>query len=357
MLIYSITIIFILIKKLIEKAKNTHSLSRDELVSLLTDETCSDELFAAADDVRRQYVGDEIHLRALIEFSNFCKNNCCYCGLRRDNKNIERYRIDEDTIFLLAEHAVRNMGLKTIVLQSGEDMFFTQEKLCNIIRKIKTLDVALTLSIGEKTLEDYQAYKAAGADRFLLRIETTDKDLYLRHDPGMSFENRVQCIKNLGLAGLEIGSGVLVGLPGQKIESYADDILFFKAVNTDMIGIGPFIPHPDTPLKDAAGGTLETALKVMALTRLLLPDINIPATTAMETLAPNGQTKALQAGANVIMPNVTLTQYRKHYELYPGKSSTNYTPDESLSQVREKIASIGRTVSQGKGFHIRKPLV
>ena len=306
--------------------------------------------------MRRQYVGDEIHLRALIEFSNFCKNNCCYCGLRRDNKNIERYRIDEDTIFLLAEHAVRNMGLKTIVLQSGEDMFFTQEKLCNIIRKIKTLDVALTLSIGEKTLEDYQAYKAAGADRFLLRIETTDKDLYLRHDPGMSFENRVQCIKNLGLAGLEIGSGVLVGLPGQKIESYADDILFFKAINADMIGIGPFIPHPDTPLKDAAGGTLETALKVMALTRLLLPDINIPATTAMETLAPNGQTKALQAGANVIMPNVTLTQYRKHYELYPGKSSTNYTPDESLRQVREKIASIGRTVSQGKGSHIRKPL-
>lgn len=343
-------------KKLIEKAKNTHSLSREELVSLLGDATCSEELFAAADDVRRQYVGDEIHLRALIEFSNFCKNNCCYCGLRRDNKNIKRYRIDEDTIFLLAEHAARNMGLKTIVLQSGEDMFFTQEKLCNIIRKIKTLDVALTLSIGEKTLEEYKAYKAAGADRFLLRIETTDKDLYLRHDPGMSFENRVQCIKNLGLAGLEIGSGVLVGLPGQKIESYADDILFFKAINADMIGIGPFIPHPDTPLKDAAGGTLETALKVMALTRLLLPDINIPATTAMETLAPNGQTKALQAGANVIMPNVTLTQYRKHYELYPGKSSTNYTPDESLRQVREKIASIGRTVSQAKGFHIRKPL-
>ena len=343
--------------ELIEKAKQTHTLSREELVSLLTNMTCSDELFAAADDVRRQYVGDEIHLRALIEFSNFCKNNCCYCGLRRDNKNIERYRIDEDTIFLLAQHAARNMGLKTIVLQSGEDMFFTQEKLCNIIRKIKTLDVALTLSIGEKTLEDYQAYKAAGADRFLLRIETTDKDLYLRHDPGMSFENRVQCIKNLGLAGLEIGSGVLVGLPGQKIESYADDILFFKAINADMIGIGPFIPHPDTPLKDAAGGTLEIALKVMALTRLLLPDINIPATTAMETLAPNGQIKALQAGANVIMPNVTLTQYRKHYELYPGKSSTNYTPDESLSQVREKIASIGRTVSQGKGFHIRKPLV
>lgn len=340
-------------RKLIEKAKTEHNLSRDELVALLCSDDVNDDIFAAADDVRRQFVGDEVHLRALIEFSNFCKNNCTYCGLRRDNKNIERYRIDEDTIFMLAEHAARNMGLKTVVLQSGEDPFFTTDKLCGIIRRIKTLDVALTLSIGEKTLDEYRAYKEAGADRFLLRIETTDKELYLRHDPGMSWEKRVECIRNLGIAGLETGSGVLVGLPGQTIESYADDILFFKAVNADMIGIGPFIPHPDTPLKDAAGGTFETALKVMALTRLLLPDINIPATTAMETLAPNGQTKALQAGANVIMPNVTLTQYRKHYELYPGKSATNYTPDESLRVVKDKISSIGRTVSDSKGFHRR----
>ncbi len=341
-------------KKLIEKAKNTHNLNREELIALLCNDEFDEEIFNAADEVRRKYVGDEIHLRALIEFSNFCKNNCCYCGLRRDNKNIERYRIDEDTIFALAEHASCNMGLKTIVLQSGEDMFFDTEKLCSIIRKIKTLDVALTLSIGEKTLEEYKAYKQAGADRFLLRIETTDKDLYLKHDPGMSWETRAECIRNLGIAGLEIGSGVLVGLPEQKIESYADDILFFKQVNADMIGIGPFIPHPDTPLKDAQGGTLQMALKVMALTRLLLPDINIPATTAMETLAPNGQTKALQSGANVIMPNVTLTQYRKHYELYPGKSATNYTPDKSLSVVKEKIAAIGRTVGSDYGSHKNK---
>lgn len=341
-------------KKIIEKAKNTHNLDRDELIALLCNDEFDEEIFNAADEVRRKYVGDEIHLRALIEFSNFCKNNCCYCGLRRDNKNIARYRINEDIIFALAEHASCNMGLKTIVLQSGEDMFFDTEKLCSIIRKIKTLDVALTLSIGEKTLEEYKAYKQAGADRFLLRIETTDKNLYLKHDPGMSWENRAECIRNLGIAGLEIGSGVLVGLPEQKIESYADDILFFKQVNADMIGIGPFIPHPDTPLKNAQGGTLQMALKVMALTRLLLPDINIPATTAMETLAPNGQAKALQSGANVIMPNVTLTQYRKHYELYPGKSATNYTPDKSLSVVKEKIAAIGRTVGSGYGSHKSK---
>lgn len=340
-----------MVTDLIKKAQNEHRLQRDELIAVLQDNQNCESLFFAADEVRRRYVGNEIHLRALIEFSNFCKNNCCYCGLRRDNKNIERYRIEEDTIFQLAEYASRNMGLKTIVLQSGEDLHFTADKLCSIIRRIKTLDVALTLSIGEKTLAEYKAYKEAGADRFLLRIETTDRQLYRDNDPGMSWEERAGCIRNLGLAGLEIGSGILVGLPGQTIESYADDILFFQDIKADMIGIGPFIPHPDTPLRHAQGGTLEMALKVMALTRLLLPDINIPATTAMETLAPNGQTKALQAGANVIMPNVTLTQYRKHYELYPGKSATGYTPDESLRAVKGKIAAIGRTVGTGYGFH------
>ena len=337
--------------ELIAKAAATRSLSRGELIKLLSDDDCNEALFAAADDIRRRYVGDGIHLRALIEFSNICRNNCCYCGLRRDNRNIKRYRIDADTIFNLAEYAARNMGLKTIVLQSGEDMFFDRDKLCDIIRRIKTLDVALTLSIGEKTASEYKAYKAAGADRFLLRIETTDRDLYHRLDPGMSWQNRRRCLADIAAAGLEVGSGVMVGLPRQTIESLADDILFFREINADMIGIGPFIPHPDTPLKDAAGGTLEMSLKVMALTRLLLPDINIPATTAIETLAPDGQTKALQAGANVIMPNVTLTQYRRHYELYPGKSTTNYTPDESLKVLRDKITGINRFVATDKGFH------
>lgn len=337
--------------ELIAKAAATRSLSRGELIKLLSDDGCNEALFAAADDVRRRYVGDGVHLRALIEFSNICRNNCCYCGLRRDNRNIKRYRIDADTILNLAAYAARNMGLKTIVLQSGEDMFFDRDKLCDIIRRIKTLDVALTLSIGEKTAAEYKAYKAAGADRFLLRIETTDRDLYHRLDPGMSWQNRRRCLADIAAAGLEVGSGVMVGLPGQTIESLADDILFFREINADMIGIGPFIPHPDTPLKDAAGGTLEMSLKVMALTRLLLPDINIPATTAMETLAPDGQTKALQAGANVIMPNVTLTQYRRHYELYPGKSTTNYTPDESLKVLRDKITGINRFVATDKGFH------
>lgn len=338
---------------IIAKAENEHQLSREELIVLLTDNRHCEELYAAADRVRQNYVGDEIHLRGLIEFSNYCRNNCCYCGLRRDNKNIERYRIDSQTIIKLAEHA-HLMGLQTVVLQSGEDLYFDVLKMQEIIKGIKQFDVALTLSIGEKSLEEYQTYKEAGADRFLLRIETTDKELYLRHDPGMSWENRVECLKNLKTVGLEVGSGCLTGLPGQTVESLADDILFFQTIDADMIGIGPFIPHPDTPLCNAEGGTLETALKVMALTRLMLPDINIPATTAMETLAPDGQIRALKAGANVIMPNITLTSYRKHYELYPGKSSTGYTPDESLTKVKEKIKSIGRKVGNGYGFHQKK---
>lgn len=340
-------------KNLIKIAQTEHNLAKDDIIAILKDDLHVQNLLDAADEVRHQYVGDAIHLRGLIEFSNICKNNCLYCGLRRDNKNITRYRIDEDTIIKLAEHA-KEMGLKTVVLQSGEDDYFKRDILCKIIRRIKALDVALTLSIGEKSLADYQAYKQAGADRFLLRIETTDKALYLENDPDMSWEARAQCLADLRTAGLEVGSGCLVGLPNQTIESLADDILFFKKINADMIGIGPFIPHKDTPLRDAQGGTLELALKVMALTRLLLPDINIPATTAMETLAPNGQIRALQGGANVIMPNVTLTDYRKHYELYPGKSTTGYTPDESLLKVKEKIASIGRTVATDYGFHGRK---
>ena len=242
-------------KELIAKASATHYLTRDELIFLLKDNSCSDLLFAAADDIRHRYVGDEIHLRGLIEFSNICRNNCCYCGLRRDNHNLTRYRLSQDEIFALAQHAAVNMGLKTIVLQSGEDMYFDQDKMCEIITSIKSLNVALTLSIGEKNLSEYQAYKSAGADRFLLRIETTDQDLYNRLDPGMSWQTRKQCLDDLRTSGLEVGSGIMVGLPGQTIESLADDILFFKQIDADMIGIGPFIPHPDTPLKNAAGGT------------------------------------------------------------------------------------------------------
>lgn len=335
-------------QNLIEKALLTHQLSKEELLLLLQDNNNLDALLKAANDVRKQYVGDEIHLRGLIEFSNFCKNNCLYCGLRRDNKSLPRYRMDEDTIISLAAHA-KEMGLKTVVLQSGEDLHFNTERMCRIIQGIKKLGLALTLSIGEKTKDEYAAYKQAGADRYLIRIETTDKQLYADNNPGMSWEARVECIRNLKALGYELGSGCLVGLPNQTLSSLADDILFFKEVDCDMVGIGPFIPHPDTPLKNTEGKKLNLSLKVMALTRLLLPDINIPATTAMETLAPDGQIRALNGGANVIMPNVTLTDFRQYYQLYPGKTSTGYTPDTTLQKVIDKILSLGRTIGSGYG--------
>lgn len=339
------------VHNLISKAVFSHQLNKQDIVSLLINDDCNEALFKAADEVRKKFVGDDVHLRALIEFSNICQNNCCYCGLRRDNKNIVRYRLDEDTIFHLAEYAVTQLGLKTIVLQSGEDLWFSQEKLCLLIRRIKTLDTALTLSIGEKTYDDYLAYKNAGCDRFLLRIETTDKALYEKYDPDMSWEKRKQCLLDIKSVGLETGTGCLVGLPNQTIESLADDILFFKKIGADMVGIGPLIPHPDTPLAQVQGGTFTLACKVMALTRLMLPDINIPATTAMETLEPNGQLKALQSGANVIMPNVTLSDVRQYYELYPGKANTNLASCDALAVLKQKLASIKRTVGQDYGSH------
>ena len=336
-------------ESIIEKAKCTHYLNENEILTLLQNESINESLFKAADETREKYLGNTVHLRGLIEFTNICKQNCMYCGLRRDNKNLERYRLTEDEIFNFAKKAVQ-YGYKTIVLQGGEDAYFTTEKMVNIIKKIKTLNVALTLSLGEKNYEEYKAFKNAGADRYLIRIETTDKKLYEDMDPGMSFEKRLQCLKILGDLGYEVGTGTLIGLPGQTLESIAKDILFFKEINADMIGIGPFIPNQDTPLKYAEGGTLTLALKVMAITRLLLPDINIPATTAMESLAPNGRVKALQSGANVVMPNVTEGEYRKLYALYPGKICTGDTPSHCRGCITEKIENIGRTISDGYGF-------
>lgn len=327
--------------------------SRNDIIEILKDDSNNDWLFSVADKTRKEYVGDEVHLRGLIEFSNICKRQCKYCGLRCEDKYIDRYRISKENIISYAEHAV-NMGYKTIVLQSGEDEYYNTDLMCEIIAEIKKLGVALTLSIGEKTYEEYKAFKEAGADRYLIRIETTDKTLYNQMHPNMDFDNRVRCLEDLGRLGYEVGTGCLVGLPNQTIESLADDILFFKEINADMVGIGPFIPHPHTPLKDSATGSFTLALKVMALTRILLKDINIPATTAMETLNPNGRIIALQSGANVVMPNVTTTEYRAKYEIYPNKICINENPDKCKGCISAKIQSIGRSVSTSFGFRAGK---
>lgn len=323
--------------------------SKKEIIDLLKDDTQNQWLFSYADNVRKQYVGDRVHLRGLIEFSNICKCHCKYCGLRCENKTVERYRIMPDDIMLHSQRAVQ-MGYKTIVLQSGEDSYFTRDVMCKLIEHIKTLDVALTLSIGEKSYDDLKAYKQSGADRYLIRIETTDKNLYKKMHPYMDFEKRMQCLKDLKKLGYETGSGCLVGLPEQTVESLADDILFFKELDADMIGIGPFIPHPDTPLKDCAQGNFILALKVMAIVRIMLKNINIPATTAMETLNPNGRLIALQSGANVVMPNVTSTEYRSKYEIYPDKICINDQPSKCRNCIETKIKSIGREIAKDYGF-------
>lgn len=337
-------------KKNINQAVNTHTLSKSEIIDILKDNSINEYLFEKANEVREKYVGNDVHLRGLIEFSNICKCSCKYCGLRKDNLKLERFRLSPEEIVDFAKKA-SEYGYKTVVLQSGEDVHFKTEILTEILKKIKSFDLAITLSIGEKSFEEYQAYKEAGADRYLLRIETTDKELYKQMHPNMSFENRVRCLKDLKSLGYEVGSGCLVGLPNQTIESLANDILFFKEIDADMIGIGPFIPNPNTPLHDANGGSFELALKVMALTRLLLPSINIPATTAMETLNPNGRIIALQSGANVVMPNVTEGDYRRKYEIYPGKICINDTPAHCRGCISAKIKAIGRNISTDYGFH------
>ena len=334
----------------IKNAQSTHSLSESEIVEILKNDTVNELLFDTADKVRKQYVGDEVHLRGLIEFSNICRCNCFYCGLRKDNSAVQRYRMTLEEILLLAQKA-KDFGYKTVVLQSGEDAYFDTDKMCRIIQEIKELDLALTLSIGEKSYEEYKAYKDAGADRYLLRIETTDRELYKKLHPSMSFENRVRCLNDLKTLGFEVGTGCLVGLPHQSDESLARDILFFKNIDADMIGLGPFIPSPQTPLQNENGGTLIKALKVMALTRLLLPDINIPATTAMETLQENGRLLALKSGANVVMPNVTDEECKQKYTIYPGKAGLNNTAQEYRNSIVKKIEAIGRTISNGYGFH------
>ena len=329
---------------------HSNDLSHADIVNLLTEVPAS-EVYARADDVRQAVLGSDVHLRGLIEFSNICRNDCLYCGIRRGNKGVKRYRMDDDELVETARRAV-DIGFQTIVLQSGEDLYYDADRMCRIIERIKAMDVALTLSIGEREYSEYLAFRNAGADRYLMRIETTDVDLYHRQNPGMSWQHRHECLMMIGELGYELGSGIMVGLPGQSVESIAGDLLYLKEIGVDMAGIGPFIPHPGTPLADEQGGTLEMALRTMAVMRLLMPDINIPATTAMESLHPQGRIMALQAGANVVMPNVTEGEYRRLYELYPGKICVNDTPVHCRSCIGLKIQSIGRTIGQGRGGHI-----
>ena len=321
-------------------------MNHKELTKLLKDENNLQEITQEADKIRKKYKGDGVHLRGLIEFTNHCFRNCLYCGIRKDNTNLTRFHLSKKEIIERATFA-KNLGYKTIVLQGGEDISYNLDELCEIITEIKNLNFALTLSLGEKTKEEYKTLKNAGADRYLLRIETTDSNLYKKLHPDATHKNRFKCLEYIKEAGFEVGTGIMTELPEQTLESIAQDILFFREIDADMIGIGPFIPAPDTPLANKKGGSFELALKTMALTRIIMEDINIPATTAMETIKENGRFFALNSGANVVMPNLT-GESAKNYQIYPKNSS--YWNNISIQEADEKLKTIGRYVNNNFGF-------
>jgi biotin synthase len=327
----------------------------DALAALIAcGDTDAPSLYAAADQVRVATVGNEVHLRGLLEFSNTCRRNCDYCGLRRDNARVERYRLTPEEIIATACEAEK-LGFPSLVMQSGEDLWFTGPRLAEIIRAIKEKTaLAITLSVGERDESDYRLWREAGADRYLLRIETTDPELFRRIHPDDDLEGRKACLLTLKRLGYQLGSGVMVGLPGQTPAALARDVLWLRDLGAEMIGVGPFIPHPETPLADAAGGTFDQALRLVAVLRLVFPYAHIPATTAMASLDPLGREKALQAGANVVMPAVTPTDRRALYALYPGKICLDDNARKCRGCIEARIRGIGRTVAIGPGHVIRR---
>jgi len=313
-----------------------------------------EELFETADKIRKDYCTDKVHIRGIIEFSNHCKRDCLYCGIRKSNKNITRYRMDEAEILNCAVKA-GNLGYKTILLQSGEDEVYSIDRLCKIVSGIKRkVDCAITLSIGEKSFDDYKRLKEAGADRYLLRFETSDEKLFKRLKPDSSFVSRLLCIENLMKLGYQVGSGIMVGLPEQTLETLADDILLMKKLELDMIGIGPFLPHHNTPLCHAPSGTLGLTLRILSIIRIAMPDTHIPATTAVGTVDTTGRQQALKCGCNVIMPNITPSKYRKFYEIYPDKVSIGENLTDSHSRVEKMVKSLGRNISKDYGHSLKK---
>lgn len=344
-------------------------LNRDEILHYLRTDSKKElaELWARADRTREHNVGDEIHLRGLVEISNFCRRGCAYCGLRKTNLEVARYRMASDEVLQCADKAVE-LGYGTLVMQSGEDEKLDARWVASLIRQIKaTTPLAVTLSLGERPVDDYIAFKRAGADRYLLRFETSDRALYEKIHPncGNVISDRIEILKILVDLGFEAGSGVMVGIPGQTRETLAEDILLFQELDLDMIGVGPFIAHPETPLgrgkmkfeieaKDQVPATVEMTCRVVALARLARPDANIPATTALATMdTANGRELALTRGANVVMPNLTPLKYREKYEIYPGKACVSETADACDGCIRKRIESIGRTVGMGPGSRKR----
>mgnify|MGYP000527063986 CR=1 FL=1 len=309
------------------------------------------DLAAEADAVRRRYVGELVHLRGVIEFSTYCCRNCLYCGLRRDNTNIERYRMSVAEVLDTAVRVNRN-GIRTIVLQSGDDMVYPGEDIGDMIYALKKTcpDTAITLSVGERPDEDYVLWRNAGADRYLLRHETANPDLYRKLHPGRDLEKRVNILHRLRELGYQIGAGSLTGLPGQTVEDMADDILFLQKLDPDMAGIGPFLPQADTAFSSCSAGDPEMTLKMLALVRILTQDTHLPATTALETLlgVAKGHEYGLEAGCNVIMPAFTPSSHRAKYRIYDDKARV--TKDKTVDTIKKA----GRSVGTNRGDSLKK---
>lgn len=337
---------------LLEKVYQTNDLTKEEIKYLLENITHADReaLYNYALKTKQAYYGDKVYLRGLIEFSNICRQDCLYCGIRASNSKVERYRLTPEEILACCDQGYE-LGYRTFVLQSGEDLWYTEEILITLIQGIKRRypEVAITLSIGERRVETYQSLFASGADRFLMRHETASKELYKILHPTMRFEERRNCLTTLKDIGYQVGAGFMVGLPGQTFPDLAEDLRYLMKLRPDMIGIGPFIPHSETPLGAEKSGTLEDTLLMIALARLLIPDSLIPATTALGTLHPQGRELALNAGANVVMPIITPTSVRKQYALYENKICGDDHPEDCRYCIERRILTAGFDVDLGRG--------
>lgn len=337
-----------------EKLIRKHQLTKDEFVKLLEmreDEQIRKRLADEAVRIRKVYYGDKVYTRGLIEFTNYCKNNCYYCGIRSGNRNSTRYRLTKEEILACCENGYE-LGFCTFVLQGGEDPYFTDERMVDIIRSIKERfpQCALTLSIGEKSYESYRMFREAGADRYLLRHETASEEHYwMLHPESMTLARRKQCLYDLKSLGYQVGAGFMVGSPYQTYAHIAEDLLFLKEFQPHMVGIGPFIPHHDTQFADQPAGSVELTLYLLSIIRILLPNVLLPATTALGTLDPRGREKGMICGANVVMPNLSPVKNRKQYDLYDNKICTGEEAAECRGCLGRRMDSVGYHIVTDRG--------
>lgn len=322
-----------------------------ELLKLYKDQKTIDILKQEAVRIQKKYFGNKIYTRGLVEFTNYCRNDCYYCGIRRSNTNAVRYRLTKEEILQCCENG-HELGFRTFVLQGGEDPWFNDECMVDIIQTIKKNypDCAITLSIGEKSKESYRKFREAGADRYLLRHETANEDHYrYLHPENLSLSNRKQCLYDLKELGYQIGAGFMVGAPGQTLEHLAEDLVFLKELNPHMVGIGPFIPHHDTKFAEEEAGNVELTLFLLSVIRIMLPKVLLPATTALGTLDPRGREKGFQTGANVVMPNLSPVKNRKQYELYDNKICTGEEAAECRGCLSRRARSVGYEIVTDRG--------